>query len=91
MILPNTAGCFRRRMRFAFRCLGRDLLEKNGNKGAGWVKLEVLGDKKTLLPDPVGDDRGDARIGEGRIHRAGLFAATIRGRRCASRKPGRQR
>jgi thiazole synthase len=34
--------------------LGRDLLEKQGNKGAGWVKLEVLGDKKTLLPDPVG-------------------------------------
>jgi thiazole synthase len=24
------------------------------NKGAGWVKLEVLGDKKTLMPDPVG-------------------------------------
>ncbi|HQY89412.1 MAG TPA: thiazole synthase, partial [Tepidisphaeraceae bacterium] len=23
-------------------------------RGAGWVKLEVLGDKKTLLPDPVG-------------------------------------
>src|SRR5437660_11761339 len=34
--------------------LGRDLLEKQGNRGAGWVKLEVLGDKKTLLPDPVG-------------------------------------
>src|SRR5258708_9517871 len=34
--------------------LGRDLLDKQGNKGAGWVKLEVLGDKKTLLPDPVG-------------------------------------
>jgi thiazole synthase len=32
----------------------RDLLEKNGKRGAGWVKLEVLGDKKTLLPDPVG-------------------------------------
>ena len=34
--------------------LGRDLLEKQNNRGAGWVKLEVLGDKKTLLPDPVG-------------------------------------
>ena len=27
---------------------------KQKNPGAGWVKLEVLGDKKTLLPDPVG-------------------------------------
>ena len=34
--------------------LGRDLLEKQGNRGSAWVKLEVLGDKKTLLPDPVG-------------------------------------
>jgi len=33
--------------------LGRDLLQKQGNAGADWVKLEVLGDKKTLLPDPV--------------------------------------
>ena len=24
-----------------------------GNPGADWVKLECLGDKKTLLPDPV--------------------------------------
>jgi thiazole synthase len=34
--------------------LGRDLLEQLGNPGASWVKLEVLGDRKTLLPDPVG-------------------------------------
>jgi thiazole synthase len=34
--------------------LGRDLLEQLGNPGARWVKLEVLGDKATLLPDPVG-------------------------------------
>jgi thiazole synthase len=25
-----------------------------GNRGAKWVKIEVLADKKTLLPDPVG-------------------------------------
>jgi thiazole synthase len=53
-ILPNTAGCFTADDAIRVALLGRDLLEKNGNKGAGWVKLEVLGDKKTLLPDPVG-------------------------------------
>src|ERR1700749_1464669 len=53
-ILPNTAGCFTAEDAVRVALLGRDLLEKNGNKGAGWVKLEVLGDKKTLLPDPVG-------------------------------------
>src|SRR5678815_2268354 len=54
VILPNTAGCFSAEDAVRVSLLGRDLLEKNGNKGAGWVKLEVLGDKKTLLPDPVG-------------------------------------
>src|SRR5277367_12180 len=53
-ILPNTAGCFTAEDAIRVSLLGRDLLEKNGNKGAGWVKLEVLGDKTTLLPDPVG-------------------------------------
>jgi thiazole synthase len=54
VILPNTAGCFTADDAIRVAMLGRDLLEKSGNKGAGWVKLEVLGDKKTLLPDPVG-------------------------------------
>src|SRR6187402_3559643 len=54
IILPNTAGCFTAEDAIRVSLLGRDLLEKNGNRGAGWVKLEVLGDKKTLLPDPVG-------------------------------------
>src|SRR5687768_504460 len=54
VILPNTAGCFTADDAIRVAMLGRDLLEKQGNKGAGWVKLEVLGDKKTLLPDPVG-------------------------------------
>ncbi len=53
-ILPNTAGCFS--AEDAVRCarLGRELLEGLENPGAGWVKLEVLADKKTLLPDPLG-------------------------------------
>jgi thiazole synthase len=54
VILPNTAGCFTAEDAIRVSLLGRDLLEKQGNRGAGWVKLEVLGDKKTLLPDPVG-------------------------------------
>jgi len=53
-ILPNTAGCFNAEDAVRVSRLGRELLEQLGNPGASWVKLEVLGDKKTLLPDPVG-------------------------------------
>jgi len=53
-ILPNTAGCFDAADAVRVARLGRDLLEQLGNPGAAWVKLEVLGDKTTLLPDPVG-------------------------------------
>lgn len=53
-ILPNTAGCFSADDAVRVARLGRDLLEQLSNPGASWVKLEVLGDKKTLLPDPVG-------------------------------------
>ncbi len=53
-ILPNTAGCFDATDAVRVARLGRDLLEQLGNAGAGWVKLEVLGDRATLLPDPVG-------------------------------------
>lgn len=53
-ILPNTAGCFSAEDAVRVARLGRDLLEQLDNPGASWVKLEVLGDRKTLLPDPVG-------------------------------------
>ena len=53
-ILPNTAGCFTADDAVRVARLGRDLLEQLGNAGSRWVKLEVLGDKATLLPDPVG-------------------------------------
>lgn len=53
-ILPNTAGCFTAEDAVRVARLGRELLEQLGNPGASWVKLEVLGDKKTLLPDPMG-------------------------------------
>ncbi|MFT5285244.1 MAG: thiazole synthase [Planctomycetota bacterium] len=47
-ILPNTAGCFDADSAVRTAQLSRELLETD------LVKLEVLGDKKTLLPDPVG-------------------------------------
>lgn len=52
-VLPNTAGCFTADDAVRVSLLGRELLDQLGNPGAGWVKLEVLGDKKTLLPDPT--------------------------------------
>jgi thiazole synthase len=52
-ILPNTAGCFNADDAVRVARLGREILEQLQNPGAAWVKLEVLHDKKTLLPDPV--------------------------------------
>jgi thiazole synthase len=53
-ILPNTAGCFNAEDAIRHARLARELLTNLDNAGAQWVKLEVLADKKTLLPDPVG-------------------------------------
>src|SRR3954468_7975072 len=46
-ILPNTAGCFTARDAVLTAQLAREALETN------WVKLEVIGDDHTLLPDAV--------------------------------------
>lgn len=53
LLLPNTAGCFTAEDAVRVARLGRELLLGLENPGADWVKLEVLGDKKTLLPDPI--------------------------------------
>ncbi len=53
-ILPNTAGCFTADDAVRVARLGREILDQLDNPGKEWVKLEVLNDKKTLLPDPVG-------------------------------------
>ena len=53
-VLPNTAGCFTADDAVRVARLGRELLDQLDNPGRDWVKLEVLNDKKTLLPDPVG-------------------------------------
>ncbi len=52
-LLPNTAGCFTAKDAVRAARLGREILRTLGNPGADWVKLEVLGDSMTLLPDPV--------------------------------------
>lgn len=53
VILPNTAGCFNAADAIRHARLGREILDGYDNPGKAWVKLECLGDKKTLLPDPV--------------------------------------
>jgi len=52
-LLPNTAGCFTAADAVRVARLGREILLGLENPGADWVKLEVLSDKRTLLPDPV--------------------------------------
>lgn len=53
LLLPNTAGCYDATT--AVRCarMGREILKGLDNPGQHWVKLEVLGDSQTLLPDPI--------------------------------------
>lgn len=53
ILLPNTAGCFSAEDAIRVARLGREILTSLENPGANWVKLEVLADKKTLLPDPI--------------------------------------
>ncbi|MFQ5415282.1 MAG: thiazole synthase [Phycisphaerae bacterium] len=65
-ILPNTAGCFTATDAVRSARLSRELLRGMDNRGAGWVKLEVLADKKTLLPDPIGTlDATKTLVGDG--------------------------
>jgi thiazole synthase len=47
-ILPNTAGCYTSHDAVTTARLAREAFETS------WIKLEVIGDDKTLLPDPVG-------------------------------------
>ncbi len=61
-LLPNTAGCFSADDAVRVAKLGRELLRDMGSTAADWVKLEVLGDTKTLLPDPVGTLEATERL-----------------------------
>ena len=62
LLLPNTAGCYSPDDAVRVARLGRELLRELGNPGAEWVKLEVLGDQRTLLPDPVGTLEATRRL-----------------------------
>jgi thiazole synthase len=53
VLLPNTAGCYTAADAVRVARMGREILRSLDNAGADWVKLECLGDAKTLLPDPV--------------------------------------
>lgn len=53
LLLPNTAGCFSAEDAIRTARLGREILLGLEHPGADWVKLEVLGDTRTLLPDPI--------------------------------------
>jgi thiazole synthase len=65
-LLPNTAGCFTAEDAVRVARLGREILLGLENPGADWVKLEVLADKKTLLPDPVATiDATEKLVAEG--------------------------
>jgi thiazole synthase len=46
-LLPNTAGCYTARDAVSTAKLAREAFETD------WVKLEVIGDDRTLLPDPT--------------------------------------
>jgi thiazole synthase len=52
-LLPNTAGCYNATDAVRVARMGREILASLENAGADWVKLECLGDSKTLLPDPL--------------------------------------
>jgi thiazole synthase len=65
-ILPNTAGCYSADDAIRHARLGREILTNMNNPGADWVKLEVLGDPKTLLPDPIATlEATEKLVGEG--------------------------
>src|SRR5450755_3810771 len=46
-LLPNTAGCFTARDAILTAQLAREAFQTD------WIKLEVIGDDRTLLPDAV--------------------------------------
>lgn len=62
ILLPNTAGCYTAEDAVRTARLGREILRGLENPGADWVKLEVLGDTKTLLPDPVATIEATERL-----------------------------
>ncbi len=53
-MLPNTAGCSNAEEAIRVARMGRELAKLAGQENNNFVKLEVIPDKKYLLPDPIG-------------------------------------
>jgi len=76
--LPNTAGCFTAREACQTARLAREAFETD------WVKLEVIGDRRTLLPDSLELLRAaETLVGEGFVVLAYTNDDPILGRRLA--------
>ncbi len=59
-VLPNTAGCYTAGEAVLTARLAREAL------GTDWVKLEVINDERTLLPDPIETfDAAERLVAEG--------------------------
>ena len=52
-MLPNTAGCKNHDEAIRIAELGRELAKLSGQEENNFIKLEVIPDKKYLLPDPI--------------------------------------
>jgi len=52
-MLPNTAGCTNSDEAIRIAMLGRELAKLSGQENNNFIKLEVIPDKKYLLPDPI--------------------------------------
>ena len=52
-MLPNTAGCVNADEAVRIAILGRELAKLSGQEENNFIKLEVIPDKKYLLPDPI--------------------------------------
>ena len=52
-LLPNTAGCYDASTAVRSARMGREILRSLNVRIVNWVKLEVLGDSRSLLPDPI--------------------------------------
>ena len=79
-ILPNTAGCFTARDAIIDRQLAREAFETD------WIKLEVIGDDRTLLPDAV-----ELLAAAEAARRRGLRRAALHDRRPGPGAPARGR
>jgi len=52
-LLPNTSGAYDAAAAVRLARMGREILRSLEVPVDNWVKLEVLGDSRTLLPDPI--------------------------------------